>query len=63
MVLKSLRDAGYFDYAQYRAEWMIHYAFFARTGFSDAARREAATHDALLVDLATLDDDLRREMS
>jgi AAA+ ATPase superfamily predicted ATPase len=53
-VLKSLPDAG--------TGWMIHYAFFARAGFSDAARREAAAHDALLVDLATLDEDLRRGM-
>jgi AAA+ ATPase superfamily predicted ATPase len=40
-------------------DWRVHYAFFARAGFTDAARREADTHDALLVDLATLDADLR----
>ncbi len=49
-VLKSLPDAG--------AGWTVHYAFFARIGFTDAARQEAAIHDALLVDLATLDKDL-----
>lgn len=35
------------------------YAFFARAGFTDAARAEAKAHDAWLVDLATLDRDLQ----
>jgi hypothetical protein len=39
-------------------DWRVHYALFARSGFADAAREEPAAHDALLVDLATLDDDL-----
>ncbi len=54
-VLKLLPDGG--------AGWTIHYAFFARAGFTDAARREAVAHDALLVDLATLDSGLRRELT
>jgi hypothetical protein len=37
------------------AGWRVHYAFFARAGFTDAARREATAHDALLVDLADLE--------
>jgi hypothetical protein len=52
-VLKLLPEAG--------AEWAVHHAFFARSGFTDAARGEAAAHVALLVDLATLDGGLRRE--
>jgi AAA+ ATPase superfamily predicted ATPase len=52
-VIKSLPDTG--------AGWTMHYAFFARAGFTDAARQEAIAHDALLVDLTTLDKDLRRE--
>jgi AAA+ ATPase superfamily predicted ATPase len=49
-VLKVLPDEG--------AGWGVHYAFFARAGFTDAAQDEAAAHDALLVDLARLDRDL-----
>jgi hypothetical protein len=41
-------------------DWLVHYAFFARAGFTDAARAEAK--DATLVDLATLDQDLRRAL-
>ena len=44
-------------------EWRIHYAYFARAGFTDAARAEAETVDALLVDLTRLDDDLRAALS
>jgi AAA+ ATPase superfamily predicted ATPase len=39
-------------------EWQIHYAFFGRAGFTDAAREEAAKVKATLVDLAQLDRDL-----
>jgi hypothetical protein len=49
-VLKDLPDSG--------EGWDVYYAFFARTGFTDAARAEAEAHDALLVDLAMLDRDL-----
>ncbi len=50
-VLKSLPDAG--------AGWSVHYAFFARTGFTSAARSEAEAMGAQLVDLAQMDMDLR----
>jgi AAA+ ATPase superfamily predicted ATPase len=38
--------------------WQVHYAFFARTGFTDAARAEAESVGAQLVDLERLDADL-----
>ncbi|MBN1887816.1 MAG: ATP-binding protein [Thermoflexales bacterium] len=40
--------------------WQVHYAFFARAGFTDAARVQAQAAGALLVDLETLDLDLQR---
>ena len=43
--------------------WRVYYAYFARVGFTDAARAEAATVGALLVDLETLDADLRTALS
>ncbi|MEM7537553.1 MAG: ATP-binding protein [Chloroflexota bacterium] len=42
--------------------WTVYYAFFARAGFTEPARAEAQTHQAMLVDLATLDRDLRDDM-
>ena len=50
-VLKALPDAG--------EGWSVHYAFFARAGFTDAARTEAESVGAQLVDLERLDADLR----
>jgi uncharacterized protein len=41
-------------------EWQVHYAFFARQGFTDAARAEANAIGALLVDLEHQDSDLRQ---
>jgi hypothetical protein len=41
------------------SDWQVHYAFFAREGFTDAAKSEAATVGATLVDLALLDADLQ----
>jgi hypothetical protein len=35
--------------------WAVHYALFARRGFTAEARREATRHGALLVDAAQLD--------
>jgi uncharacterized protein len=43
-------------------EWQVYYAFFARQGFTEAARAEANAVDALLVDLERLDGDLRQAM-
>jgi len=50
-VLAALPDGG--------EGWRVHYAFFARAGFTEAARAEARSVGARLVDLATLDADLR----
>jgi AAA+ ATPase superfamily predicted ATPase len=41
-------------------EWQVYYAYFARAGFTDVARDEAQRVNGLLVDLETLDRDLRR---
>jgi uncharacterized protein len=35
-------------------DWKVHYAFFSRSGFTDAAVAEAQSYQALLVDLKTL---------
>jgi hypothetical protein len=51
LVLKTLPDAG--------EGWAVHYAYFARAGFTDAARGEADSVEAQLVDLETLDADIR----
>lgn len=40
------------------SDWDVYYAFFAREGFTDAARSEAAKTDAMLIDLERLDTDL-----
>lgn len=37
--------------------WQVHYAFFARAGFSQAARRQAEAIGAHLVDLKRMDQD------
>ncbi len=39
-------------------DWTVHYAFFARAGFTDAARAAADEVGAVLVDLELLDRDL-----
>lgn len=39
-------------------DWRVHFAFFARAGFTDAARAEAGLSGAALVDLERLDADL-----
>ena len=50
-VLKILPEEG--------EGWQVHYAFFSRNGFTDAARTLANEHGAQLVDLTRLDHDLR----
>ena len=39
--------------------WRVHYAFFARRGFTDAARAYAEAPGAMLVDLPLLEAGLR----
>lgn len=51
--LRDLADAGV-------EGWSVRYALFTRVGFTDAARQLARNHDAILVDLAALERDLRR---
>jgi hypothetical protein len=43
-------------------DWQVHCAFFARAGFTDAARAEAEAKGAMLVDLTTLDQDLTQAL-
>jgi hypothetical protein len=45
-----------------RAEWNIHYALFSRRGFSPATERLAAIHDAFLVSLQRMEEDLRQSL-
>lgn len=40
-------------------DWQVYYAYFARSGFTNAARAEAQQLGAILVDLEKLDNDLR----
>jgi AAA+ ATPase superfamily predicted ATPase len=42
------------------SDWQVHYALFARAGFTDAARAEGEAVGAQLVDLTTLDAELRQ---
>jgi AAA+ ATPase superfamily predicted ATPase len=44
-------------------DWQVQYAFFARHGFTAAARAEADRHKAVLVDLNRLDSDLRAALT
>lgn len=39
--------------------WQVHYAFFARHGFTDAARAEAKQYSSMLLTLAQLESGLR----
>jgi len=43
-------------------DWHVYYVIFARAGFTAPARTAAENHKILLVDLATLDQDLRDDM-
>ena len=49
-VLKVIPEAG--------KGWQVHYAFFSRSGFTEASRSLANDHGAQLVDLERLDHDL-----
>lgn len=49
--LAALPDKG--------TDWTVHYAFFARAGFTEAAQAEAEQHQVTLVDLKRLDTGLR----
>ena len=40
--------------------WQVHYAFFARQGFTDAAQQLAAEHNALLITLSQIEADMGR---
>jgi len=42
-----------------RISAVVYYAFFARAGFTDAARSLAQDHETLLIDLDRLDRDLQ----
>ena len=53
-VLKDLPEGG--------EGWSVYRAFFGRAGFTDAARATAEAAGAQLVDLETLDTDLRRAL-
>jgi len=44
-------------------DWRVHYVFFARAGFTDAARAEAESLEATLVDLETLDANLGQALA
>ncbi len=50
-VLRELPEEG--------VGWQVNHAFFARAGFTEAARTEAGSAGAQLVDLEMLDSDLR----
>lgn len=40
--------------------WRVHYAFFARSGFTESAQTWAEKHNAQLVDLARMEADMQR---
>ena len=50
---KVLKDMGVEP-----GEWRVHHIFFARAGFTEAARATAEQVQAFLLDLAQLDQDL-----
>ncbi len=50
LVKKALPDEG--------QDWVIHYVYFARSGFTEAAQAEAQKQQATLIDLEQLDEDL-----
>ena len=50
LVLKDIWDG--------KSEWKVHYAFFARHGFTQAAKNEANKHGGQLIDLKMIDQTL-----
>ncbi|MCP4417429.1 MAG: ATP-binding protein [Chloroflexi bacterium] len=42
------------------ATWRVHYAFFARRGFTDTAQALAAEHNSLLITLTQIEADMQR---
>ena len=50
-VLANLPDGG--------QGWAVHYAFFARGGFTEAAQAEGERHQGMLVPLALLNERMR----
>ena len=40
--------------------WRVHYAFFARQGFTQAAQTLATEHNSLLISLVQIEADMRR---
>lgn len=55
-VIRSLvNDRGPRVLSRLDGEWQVHYAFFARTGFTAAAMRDAAQVGATTASLAELD--------
>jgi hypothetical protein len=53
LTLRDLPDDGH--------GWRVHYALFARSGFTPAAAAEMNQHQGLQVDLIALDEVLGRE--
>ncbi|MDP2975171.1 MAG: hypothetical protein Q8N45_03045, partial [Anaerolineales bacterium] len=39
--------------------WQVHYAFFAREGFTEAARNEAGRYSSLLTTLAEMEPEFK----
>jgi AAA+ ATPase superfamily predicted ATPase len=56
-VIRGLVDKAPLVVPEKGEAWTVHYALFARAGFTEATQAEAAHHGALLVDLAILDRD------
>lgn len=60
---KVIRDlVAKTDHAVPGQGWQVSYAYFARAGFTQDARAEAQSVNALLIDLNQLDSDLRAAM-
>lgn len=58
-VLRTLADKAPLVIPEQGAGWQVHYAFFARRGFTEAAQTEARTLRARLLTLTDMEPDLR----